>query len=213
MHRSITIDTPAVCRDLTILETVKAELGIAVLDTSQDDRLTTLIKQASGIISAYCDDIFAQETITETYWSDFPSEWASSFMLTREPVSSIVSVVVDDVALDPSEYRLGDDGHLHRIDPLVGGWNHWVWMTTAVIKYTAGYPLLDDLPYGIERAAILLCKDYFYSTSRDPRVRSEEIPGVRNVSYWIGGNTGATANTLPPDVIALLDPFKRLVFA
>jgi hypothetical protein len=213
MHKSIEILNVATCRDLTVLETVKAELGIPDVDTSKDDRLGVLIKQASGIIAAYCDQVFAQETVIETFWSDWPSEWTSSFLLSREPVSDIVSVVVDDLVLDSDQYRLAADGHIHRVDPLVNGFGRWFWSTSAVITYTAGYPLLDGLPYGIEKAALMLIKDYYYSSSRDPRVRSENIPGVRDVSYWIGGNTGGNTATLPPDVIALLAPYRRLVFA
>lgn len=211
MHRSMTVVAPAACMDLTVLDTAKAELGIALSDTSQDLVITALIKQASGIVAEYCDQIFGAETVTETFWSDAPSEWARSFMLTREPVSTVSSVVIDDLALDPSEYRLASDGHLHRIDPF-GVVLTWAWLQTAVITYTAGYVVLDDLPYGIERAALLLIKEFKSGAGRDPRVRSEDIPGVRNVSYWVGGVSG-NMNSLPPDVLALLKPHRRVVFA
>lgn len=209
MHIATEVITPAACMDLTVLETAKAELGIPPADISQDDRIAVLIKQASGIVAAYCDTVFAEETIEETFWADHPWEWARAFPLTRAPVTNIASVVVDSQALDPSAYRLGRDNYLYRID--VTGSCNWSWMQSAVITYTAGYVLLDDLPYGIERAALSLIKEYHLATGRDPRVRTEDVPDVRSVSYSVG-STGETGE-LPPDVIALLAPYKGLVFA
>jgi hypothetical protein len=217
MHKSLEIISGAACKDLTILETAKMELGIAESDISQDEKITTLIKQASSIISAYCDNMFAQETVVETFWSSariWEAEWTSSFMLSREPVSEIVSVEIDGAILDPSEYRMANDSHLHRINVMSGETCQWTWTANAIITYTAGYVLLDDLPYGIERAALMLIKDYHSGIGRDPRVRQEDVPGVRSVTYWVGGmNTSQQGSMLPPDVIALLAPYKRLAFA
>lgn len=214
MHRSIEILTPAACRDLTVLDTAKMELGIPLSDVSKDDKIAVLIKQASSVVTAYCNEVFAEETVVETFWSDHPSEWVSGFMLSRDPVSEIISVEVDGVILDPSEYRLGSDGYLHRIDAIVGGICQWVWTAEAIITYTSGYLLLDDLPYGIERATLSLIKEYYFSIGGDPQIRSEDIPGVRSVTYANSLAVGSGgAGTLPPDVTALLAPYRRLVFA
>ncbi len=214
MHKSIEIIASAVCRDLTVLDTVKMELGIPTADASHNDQIAVLIKQASSVISAYCDNMFAEETVQETFWSDYPSEYANSFMLSREPVSEILSVDIDGTILDPVEYRLGTDSHLHRVNFISGGCSLWTWTQEAVITYTAGYLLLDGLPYGIERAALMLIKDYYSGVGRDPRVRAEDIPGVRNVTYWVGGmGVGNQGSTLPPDVLALLAPYRRYAFA
>jgi hypothetical protein len=209
MHNAIEILTPATTMDLTVLATAKAELGVPIGDTSQDANIATSIKQASGIVAAYCDQVFGEETVIETFWADPPSEWMRSFMLAREPVTDIISVVVDGVTLDPSEYRMATDSHLHRVDST--GICQWAWTSSVVITYTAGYVLLNDLPYGIERATLTLIKTYMSGTGRDPSIRTEDIPGVRSVSYWVGtiGATGA----LPPDVMTLLAPYRRLAFA
>jgi hypothetical protein len=209
MNNSLEVITPAACMDLTILETVKDELGIPQSDVSKDDRLAILIKQASGIVADYCDRIFGAEEVIETFWSDWPWETARSFMLTREPVSEIVSVEIDGVIQDPSTYRMASDGHLHRIGTT--GLTFWCFTGTVIIQYIAGYVLLDDLPYGIERAALSLIKGYHTSTGRDPMVRSEGIPGLRDVSYQVGSL--GDSSTLPPEVIALLTPHRRLAFA
>jgi gp6-like head-tail connector protein len=209
MHKSIDIITPAACMDLTVLETVKDELGIAQTDTSQDDRLATLIKQASGVVAEYCNQVFGAEEVLETFWADAPSQYARSFMLSRLPVIDIASVIIDGQTIDPSEYRVAVDGHLHRLDQ--ARMTFWVLTSTAEITYTGGYVLLDDLPYGIERAALTLIKGYHFATGADPSIRSESIPGLRDVSYQVAG--AGDASTLPPEVIALLTPHRRLAFA
>jgi hypothetical protein len=209
MHSSLEVITPAACLDLTILETAKAELGIPESDTSQDDFIAALIKQASGVVADYCNQVFGAEEVEEIFWADAPSAWVRSFMLAREPIISIDSVEVDGLTLDPSAYRMASDGHLHRID--TAGMTYWVLTSTVVVRYTAGYVLLDDLPYGVERAALSLIRGYHSSTGRDPMIRSEDIPGLRSVSYQVGSL--GDANSLPPEVVALLRPHRRLAFA
>jgi len=211
MHHSLEIITPAACMDLTVLETAKDELGIAQTDTSQDDRIATLIKQASGIIADYCNQVFGAEEVRETFWADAPSEYVRSFMLKRERVTSIDSVTIDGMLIDPSFYRMASDGHLHRLDTV--GMTLWCLTGTAVIDYTAGYVLLDDLPYGIEKAALSLIKGYHFSTGADPSIRSEDIPGLRSVTYASGTSMGTNTGTLPPEVTSLLGPYRRVVFA
>jgi hypothetical protein len=212
MHSSLEVITPAACLDLTILETAKMELGIPPSDTSKDDKITTLIKQASSIVADYCNQVFGAEEVLETFWSDAPSSsYERSFMLSREPIISIDSVVIDGQTIDPTNYRMATDGHLHRLDTV--GLTFWCLTSTAEIHYTAGYVLLDDLPYGIERAALSLIKEYYAGFGQNPRVRSEEIPGLRRVDYQIGGGFAAGSGSLPPEVTALLWPYRRLAFA
>lgn len=209
MQSSLAVVTPAECFDLTVLATVKAELGIPESNTSQDAILATLIRQASSAVSAFCDTVFAEETVTETFWADSAWEYINAFPLSRSPVSSISSVVVDGSTLDSSQYRLGANGTLYKINGAITC--RWFMMQLASITYTAGYALLDGLPQGIERATLMLIKEYRSGIGRDPRIRSEEIPGVRSVTYWVG-STGE-AGELPPDVIALLQPYRRMALA
>ncbi len=207
MQSSIEVVVPAECFDLTVLPTVKMELGIG--DTSQDEQLAVLIRQASSAVSGYCDTVFAEETVTETFWPDTSWTYPTSFVLSRSPVTAVSSVVVDGSVLDASEYRVGANGALYR----VSGVNSMRWgiTNTAVITYTAGYDLLDGMPHAIERAVLMLIKEYRSGIGRDPRVKRDELPGIRTVDYWIGstGNNGE----LPPDVTALLQPYRRMALA
>jgi len=211
MHSSLEVLTPAACLDLTVLETAKMELGIAPGDTSKDDQIATQIKQASGIVAAYCNTVFGAEELLETFWCDAPSSYERSFMLSREPVISIDSVVIDGQLIDSSQYRMAQDGHLHRID--TARMSFWCLMSVAEIQYTAGYVLLDDLPYGIEKATLALIKTFHFNIGADPSLRSEDIPGIRSVTYNVGSSSSSIEGSLPSEITALLRPFRRLVFA
>ncbi len=53
--------------------------------------------------------------------------------------------------------------------------------------------------------------DLLRSMGRDPMVKSEEVPGVYNVAYWVTDPSNRAA--LPPDVEQLLAPHTQLGFA
>lgn len=214
MHSALEVITPASCLDLTVLATAKAELGIPDSDTSQDARIGVLIKQASSIVANYCDQQFGAEEVQEIFWTDYPAEWTRSFLLSREPVITIDSVIIDGALIDPSGYRLARGNYLNRLSPIgILGLGQWTWTSEAIIQYTAGYVLLDNLPYGIERAALSLIKEFHFATGGDPHIRSEEVPGVRTVTYDVTSIGDAGRGMLSPEVTALLAPYKNPVFA
>ncbi len=104
MRRIVTVTSPAESYDLTDLETVKDELGIAVDDDSQDARLTRYITEASAIISDVCQRVFQVEGLTETiYFGNH--HHGGSLYLSRKPVTNIftvataVSATADDTVL------------------------------------------------------------------------------------------------------------------
>src|SRR5450759_693293 len=89
--------------DLTVLATVKAELGIT--DRDEDENLARWINQASGVIAKYCNRVFAQETLSDTFRLKW-RECEEILVLSRFPVSSIASVLENDATLDPaSDYE------------------------------------------------------------------------------------------------------------
>ena len=55
----LTVVKPASSFDLTVLATVKAELGIA--DRASDAALAGYIKQASEVVAKFCNRVFALE--------------------------------------------------------------------------------------------------------------------------------------------------------
>ena len=95
------VTTPAASFDLTTLETVRSEFGVT--DHSEDENLRTWIRQASDVISKYCNRVFARETISETVRRATRSD---DILLSRYPVSSIVSVVENGVTLAAADYEV-----------------------------------------------------------------------------------------------------------
>lgn len=206
MRSLLTVTTAADSQDLTSVDAVKLELGIT--DSSSDAHLLTLIHQASGIVADYCGRVFGSEEVSQTFWHEAGDSSFEYLVLDRFPVSSIDTVTVDDVEIDSAEYRLvANSGLLYALDSS-GYPTHWFFCKSAIVNYTGGYALLGALPWAIERATILLVKGMYSSVARDPRAKSEEIPGVMSVSYWVG--SVGDPNQLPPDVTSLLAPHRRV---
>lgn len=229
MKSILTITVPATSQDLTTVATVKAELGIT--GTDSDDRLATLIDQASGIVAEYCGRSFGEETLTETFrlgFSGFSAHGFSSsipilysggdsapvggpLILSRRPVSSVKSVEETGELLVAADYELDPDpGMLYRMSG--DQWSMWRGGKIVVV-YIAGYALVDSLPQGIERACIELVKSYWSAGSRDPALRRLSIttPGVETIDqeFWIN-QAGVPA--MPREVIDLLATHRAISF-
>jgi hypothetical protein len=205
----VTVIAEAESKNLTVLETVKTELGIT--GSENDVKLSDLICTASDIITDYCKRQFAEETVSEVFLPERgwrTGECVDCLVLARNPVSDIISVTDNSSALVATDFDLdADTGILYR----VAGGSHYVWNMIGQIEvvYTGGYALLDGLPRSIERAAVLLVKDMFSAQGRDPRVKSESTPGIYTVDYWVG--SVGPAGELPPDITALLGPYRRMI--
>lgn len=193
----LTVLTPATTSDLTVLATVKAEMGIT--DRASDVALAGFIRQASDVVAKFCNRVFARETVSQTIRLDHRHD---VLILKRFPIASITAIVENDVALGPSDYELnGETGVLQRLhSDTVTFWPRG----KVVVTYTSGFDLPRGLPSGIERAAILLVKSYASGGDRDPMVRSETIDGAGSTDYFSGGATG-----LPPEVEGLLIPHRK----
>ncbi len=193
------VTTPAASFDLTTLETVRSEFGVT--DHSEDENLSRWIRQASDVISKYCNRVFAQETVEETFRRATRSD---DILLSRYPVSSIVSVVENDVTLAAADYEVrAESGLLTKLsndEPAC--WS----AGKIVVTYTAGFVLLTDLPFGIERACIVLVNQYRQSATRDPQLRSEAIEGISSAGYFDGLDA---AGGLPPEVLGLLKDHRK----
>lgn len=211
MRSIATITTPPAETDLTTIDRVKSELSITDVDTARDNLLGVKIAEASADIEAHSGRIFSRAGLTERFWGD---PGVSEYLcLERYPVATITSVTVDGVLVAASEYRLdAETGILYRLDangyPCI-----WSWCKDVVIVYAAGYIVPGetnrDLPYPVEGAVIDLVSSFWASRGRDPKVKSEDIPGLGSVEYWVGA-VGA-AGSLPPDVEAKCMTFRRVL--
>lgn len=206
MKSVLTVVTPAESVDLTVLANVKAELGIST--TAEDVNLETWIDQASGVITGACNRVFGKETVTESFRNRVPLIEPERIVLRRTPVTSITSVVENGTTLvEDTDYEIDyDSGIMTRLS---GDYETRWSFRTLVVTYAGGYDLLGTLPIAIEKATIVLVKQFRSAANRDPLLKSEEIPGVLTQTFWVGG-TGDKSNGIPHEVETLIAPYRDI---
>lgn len=204
MDSILTITSAASTHDLTVIATAKLELGLS--DASQDDELQRLITEASDQIAAYCNTVFAKQSYSEVFRR---VRCRDRLLLSRTPVDTITSVTVDGSALEAAEYEVdAESGILYRLESD----DRYVWSGDKItVAYSAGYTLLTDLPYTVERACLDLVKRRYYAKTRDPSLRSLDIPDVGREDYW-GGASLEIIGGLPADIARSLDAFRAYSF-
>jgi hypothetical protein len=202
MHSVLTIDSPATSHDLTTLAAVKAELGIT--DTTEDGNLAVWITAASQAAEAYCDRVFVEETVTETFRNRRGIN-LDGLVLARSPLSELISVTADGETLTEDVEFEQDPGSaiLYRISN--GKSCHWRF-TSLVANYKAGFPA-DKIPVNLARAALVMVKLLRGSATRDPAVKSENMLGT--YSYTLFGGADIHEG-MPADVAALLSPYRNI---
>ncbi len=209
-----TVTEAATSGDLIALSTVKAELDID--GAAKDDLLKQYVSAASAAISQHCNRTFALEGLRDEIWPlrgphayQLPT-LLPSLQLSRWPVSSSppVSVEENGVALEEGAgFRIEPkSGLVYRLDgtgyPMA--WSAW----PIVVAYKAGF---EQIPPDVADAALRMVTARFRAKGRDPFVRQDRIPDVRDVSYWIA--TGADAGNMTPDVVDLLENYRVPVMA
>jgi hypothetical protein len=189
----LVVTVPATSQALTDLATVRDELGI---DTGMDAKLTRYIGAASRKIVQYCNRSFGTETLEETWRR--PANPAGSLLhnlsddpliLSRYPVQSISSIIVDGVTMTAdTDYKFdGETGRVYRLDAN-GRQSAWTFNYTLVVTYVAGYVLLSGLPDEVGFAALNLVRLLYYTQARDPTVKAESTVGVDSATYDISGS-------------------------
>lgn len=194
----LVVVSPAASTRLTTPGRAREMLGLSA-DAPSDQLLGRMIDDASRVVSEHCRTVFAEETIRETFVS-------GAAVLSRDPVSEVISVTANGAVIAPGSYVL--DGDSLRVDGLESCRTS---RRQVVVEYRAGYVLPTEdasgsLPPPIERATTLIVGAYISTRDRDPLVKSEDVEGVGSVSYWMQG----ARNALPsPEAESLLAPFKR----
>ncbi|TIO72236.1 head-tail connector protein [Mesorhizobium sp.] len=207
-----TVVTPPTSAALTTLANVKAELSIT--DASLDTLLTSYIGSASAAIAQYCNRTFGVQTLKDEAWPErefysyqLPGT-LSAIQLSNWPVVAVTSLTENgDALVDGTDYRVDKaTGTLLRLDGLgyVKPWLAW----PIVATYSAGYA---TIPADIDDAAVRMVKARYLAKGRDPFMKQENIPGVREVTYWVA--TGADAGNMPPDVADILENYRQPVIA
>lgn len=204
---------------LTTLSAVKDELRISEADTTYDTPLERYIQSVSAAFETLCDRKFHFGAgIVEKV----PGYGTRLVVLSRRPVVSVSSVVVDGATLSSGDYELHDAeaGLLYRSC----GWP-WTASTQAsatyyqvpgteersiAVTYTGGYvtpvqataQLPRTLPYDLEQ----LCIDGVVALFRDRGVnkamKSEKLQGMMSAEFERG------AFGLPLSVIEALKAWR-----
>jgi hypothetical protein len=201
---STTISEAPVTNDLTVLETVKEELGIS--DNASDVMLSRMISEQSEVAAAYCRRPLSQATVIDNYRIRYGTD--SPLIPSRAPVTSITSIVEDSTELGTTDYEYdAARGFMWRLN---ASGVRICWPAAVItVTYVGGYELLTTLPRDIERAVLVLIKESWYARSRDPRARSESVDGIGRTDLWVGTIPGGGA--LPSDATVLLEPYRRFV--
>jgi len=229
----ITVTTRANSTALTTLDNVRSSLMIS--DRSDDawlkrqvDAVSQMAIQVLGIEMAEDGTRnLGVETLSETLDRRTRYPWLpplgvirprreadTIIVLGRRPVISIASITENGTEVDPSDYELfATDGRVKRLSSgLPSAWP----CTLIVVNYTAGWKLPGDgagvtgpaLPSPIEEAVIEGIQAKRAARTRDMGIKSENIPGIREVQYVVAAP--GYDLPLPPSAMAKLDPYRNM---
>lgn len=195
----LTVITPNPTECLTTVERAKAELGLT--GSANDARLLELIAQASEAISDHCKRVFGVAVLQESFRLDRPIE---DLILSRYPITEISGITEDGTSLSPSQYEANPQSSIViRLESD----RQCFWCGKVTVSYSAGFTLVTNLPWPIERACIETVKVLWFGGGRDPLLKSESVDGLGSQDYWV--RDGA-ASALPSEVVALLGPHRDL---
>jgi hypothetical protein len=171
---SVKVLVPADSYDLATLDEIKAMLGIASTDTSEDELLQMWITQYSDLIATACRRVFAKEKVTETWRGDtkpFDTDNGRIF-LTHYPVADedIESISgPDGTAIDAGWEIENASGKLQFYDT--------IWSEPIRITYAGGYLLPDEAPPALKQALALMVQSARIWQSR------AMTSGVRSIAH------------------------------
>jgi hypothetical protein len=197
-HRVTTVVTAASSVALTSLLAVKQELDLVDTDANRDAVLTRYVAACSAAIQAYCNRIFAVQTLQDQFFPqrDAPItpliQGQDPLQLSNYPIVSLTSVVENPASTTPYTLTSGadfleddDEGQLIRLDKR-GYPKRWSPLAVTVV-YEAGYA---TLPVDVVDACIDFVKWRYFARMRDPGIRQENIPNVYEASYLWGTGPG-----------------------
>jgi hypothetical protein len=201
------ISTPASSRAILSLAEIKAAVGET--GSSNDAALTALGGQISDAISLACgvpsDGVtpptLMRETIIETVRLREP---AQTLVLSRRYIYSVTSVVVAGTTLSTDNYEADKSAGVLRYLSVSGSEVCWPTGKT-VVTYSAGF---TTAPEPLKLAAILLVREQWALSQRDPSIRSESFDGLGSFTYGTGSLMSQTGG-LPPGVSDLLASYRH----
>lgn len=194
MRSTFTVTGPA---DETSLLSL-AELRAAVGDGVDDASLMALGRGVSLAIARACgvasDGINPPTLLSEVCSQTFRlKRCVPRLRLARRPVTAIASVTVDGETLDPAEYEVDTASAL--LERICGDWP----AGAVAVAYRAGYATaMGDLKIAATKLSTAIQSD----AGRDPNLKREDIPGVREVEYWVSEKDNPLMSQEIHDLIA-----------
>ena len=192
--------TPAT--DVTLLDLTKRLMDVQSCSGQRDDELTLYIQMAGEAAERYCENVLAQQAVTELV----PHE-KSQHLLIYFPYFDGLTVDVggEDVTAD---YEVMRDGKLAYAVKERCYFTQSSCYEQMTLTYNAGYdPLPAELGYVIARAAIAYDEQ---GDSTGP-VRRETVAGVGTIEYETSGAESITNfGTFNAASITVLDKYKRV---
>jgi hypothetical protein len=210
-ERVTTVEAPKSV-DLVTLQIVKEELGKT--GTADDALLTRYITWASKGIADECNRDLVKVDVIDKFLPALDrgrihaTDTSGLLQLSGYPIIAVASVTEDTTTLiEGTDFLIdAENGRLLRLNGF-GTLRSWA-MRPITIAYSRGYDPIDPVLVDI---ATRMVKNRWNGRSRDPYLRSENIPGVREATWWIA--TGNEAGNFPPDVNDLLSNFRMPIFA
>lgn len=198
------VTAPAADINLLTLEELRAAVGLASGDDSQDEKLETLGKRVSSMITAACrvakDGSNPPTLLLEGCTESFRLKCSQpALYLSRRPVYQMISVTEAGTALDQDvhyEVELAS-GKLTRLS----GDDVTCWPAgRIVIEYDAGYA---TVPEDLKAIAAQLAGGYWADDGVDPMEKRLSIPGIVDIERWVDADANPQ---MPSDVMqALID--------
>lgn len=201
----------------TSLERVKLELGIADDDETHDVVLSDEIAAASSWLKEMIAYEVGYKEVQETFWHEEPDDWLGvrRLRLKTQPVILVEEVLIDDVVIDESRYKVNNGNGIMRLYTTSGYPEMW-WMHKNIkVTYTTGwYGVTEEehesnnIPKALQLAATQLVTLYNQSKSRDLTLKSEENVGVFRFQYeTLAANL--SDQLVPPGITALITPWRN----
>jgi hypothetical protein len=204
----LTVTTPATDRLLLTLAEIQSATGVT--GASYNTELASLNARVASTLARECcipvsgvnPPTFRVETLTEVFRVVIGARYLP---LSRWPVTSITSVVVDGSTLDAANYETDEAaGWLYRLasDEL----SYWS-ATKITVVYVAGWATVpDDLKLAASKLARMLWAEDGPNARTDPNLKRQRIEGVGEREWWV---PPPADELLSSEIKGLIGPYRH----